>query len=135
MDHLLFHSAAEVVIVKREKGFKEKTKSGIEIEYDGDDNDIEPAVQARVAEMTEAADAEDDACRVNFRWGREQVQLVKAAAAKMGVPYQTYIKQVVTRQALADMQAFKALEVNEGIEGSLPRESSGTATSAQRSAG
>ena len=52
--------------------------------------------------MTEAADAELDATRVNFRWQREPLSLIKAVAAAMGIPYQTYIKQVLYRQAMED---------------------------------
>jgi predicted DNA binding CopG/RHH family protein len=42
--------------------------------------------------------------RVNFRWGSEQLELVKKVAKLMGVPYQTYIKQVVYRQCLQDLK-------------------------------
>jgi predicted DNA binding CopG/RHH family protein len=45
-----------------------------------------------------------DEARVNFRWGTEQVELVKKVAKLMGVPYQTYIKQVVYRQCLQDLK-------------------------------
>jgi predicted DNA binding CopG/RHH family protein len=58
--------------------------------------------------MTKAADEEIEAARVNFRWGREQVELVKRVAELMGIPYQTYIKQVVYRQAVADIETSRA---------------------------
>ncbi len=48
----------------------------------------------------------DDECRVNFRWGSVQVELVKKVADQMGVSYQQYIKQVVYRQAQADLEQF-----------------------------
>ena len=41
--------------------------------------------------------------------GREQIAVVKRAAALMGVPYQTYLKQVVFKQALADIQQAEAV--------------------------
>ncbi len=41
--------------------------------------------------------------RVNIRWGKEQLDLIKYTAKQMGVPYQTYIKQTVFRQALGDL--------------------------------
>ena len=44
---------------------------------------------------------------VNFRWGREQVAIVKKAASAMGLPYQVYIKHVILKQALADLQAIE----------------------------
>ena len=51
-----------------------------------------------------------DEARVNFRWGREQVAFVKRAAAAMGVPYQTYIKQAAFRQAAADLQVVQSVQ-------------------------
>jgi predicted DNA binding CopG/RHH family protein len=42
---------------------------------------------------------------VNYHWSKLQVDAVKRAAALAGVPYQTYIKQVVFRQAVADLRA------------------------------
>lgn len=48
----------------------------------------------------------DDECRVNFRWGSSQLGMVKQVAELMGVPYQQYIKQVLYRQAQADLQKF-----------------------------
>jgi predicted DNA binding CopG/RHH family protein len=42
--------------------------------------------------------------RVNFRWGASQLAAVKRAADLMGVPYQTYIKVAVYRQAMADLR-------------------------------
>lgn len=44
--------------------------------------------------------------RVNFRWGSEQLKLIQSVAKKLGVPYQTYIKQVLFRQALEDLRSF-----------------------------
>jgi len=42
--------------------------------------------------------------RVNIRWGRDQVNIIKKAAAGLDVPYQLYIKQVVIRQAMIDLK-------------------------------
>lgn len=52
----------------------------------------------------------DEECRVNFRWGTAQLDIVKQVAAKMGVSYQQYIKQVLYRQAYADLQRFSCAE-------------------------
>ncbi len=46
-----------------------------------------------------------DQTRVNFRWGRRQVDVVKRAAGLAGVPYQSWIKLVAFRQAVADLKA------------------------------
>jgi predicted DNA binding CopG/RHH family protein len=67
------------------------------------DTELPEELDARVRAMTKAADEENEAARVNFRWGREQVDLVKRVAALMGIPYQTYIKQVVFKQAISDL--------------------------------
>ena len=62
------------------------------------------AVSKLVTRLEAEADRELVAGTVTFRWGRQQIAVVKRAAAIMGVPYQTYLKQVVFRQALADIE-------------------------------
>jgi len=57
-----------------------------------------------VTRMEREADEEISASTVTLRWGREQVDVVKRAAGIMGVPYQTYLKQVVFRQAVEDIE-------------------------------
>ncbi len=63
---------------------------------------------ADVSELVSRLEAEADrelATRsVTLRWGRGQIAVVKRAAAILGVPYQTYLKQVVFRQAVADIE-------------------------------
>ncbi|MHB8619065.1 MAG: hypothetical protein ACYDAG_05725 [Chloroflexota bacterium] len=46
--------------------------------------------------------------RVNIRWDSDQVDLIKKVASSLAVPYQGYIKQVVMRQALADLRGVGA---------------------------
>ncbi|MBP9094092.1 hypothetical protein KBI23_23950 [bacterium] len=85
-----------------------KSKRGnFEIE---DLGDIElPAEQHEKAQqMIEAADADLNATRVNFRWRREPLALIKKVAEAMGVPYQTYIKQVLYRQAMEDFSKIQS---------------------------
>jgi hypothetical protein len=55
-------------------------------------------------------------CRVNFRWGSTQLEMVKQVAKTMGVSYQQYIKQVVYRQAYADLQSFSTPQEARGQE-------------------
>lgn len=68
-------------------------------------------VELSAAESTKAermiAEAENGLAEmnVNFRWTKDKVDLIKEAAESMGVRYQTYIKQVVLRQALKDIKA------------------------------
>ena len=74
---------------------------------------------AEVSELVSRLEAEADrelaAGAVTLRWGRGQIAVVKRAAAILGVPYQTYLKQVVFRQALAD------IEQAETVLGTKPR--------------
>jgi len=64
----------------------------------------DPEVAEMVTRLEAEADREIAAGTVTLRWGREQIAVVKRAAKLMGVPYQTYLKQVVFRQALADIE-------------------------------
>ena len=73
----------------------------------------DPELDAKLEQMEEDIERElakqgDSQARVNFRWGREQLTLVKRAAAAMGIPYQTYIQQAAFRQAAADLQSVQA---------------------------
>ncbi len=75
----------------------------------------DPDLDGRLEAMEQDAERElaerpADGARVNFRWGQEQLALVKQAAALMGVPYQTYIKQAAFRQAAADLQAVRSIQ-------------------------
>lgn len=59
----------------------------------------------RVADMIEEAEREIDEARVNVRFGREQLETVRRAAALKGVPYQIYIKEAVYERAFQDLSA------------------------------
>ena len=66
------------------------------------------AEDASVSELVSRLEAEADrelaTGSITLRWGKGQIAVVKRAAAILGVPYQTYLKQVVFRQALADIE-------------------------------
>jgi predicted DNA binding CopG/RHH family protein len=66
-------------------------------------------VSKLVSRLEAEADRELAAGSVTFRWGKGQIAVVKRAAAILGVPYQTYLKQVVFRQALADIEHAEAV--------------------------
>jgi predicted DNA binding CopG/RHH family protein len=66
----------------------------------------DPALLDQVQELEAQAERDVQGMNVNFRWGREQVAIVKQAARAMGLPYQVYIKHVALKQALADLQAI-----------------------------
>jgi predicted DNA binding CopG/RHH family protein len=71
--------------------------------------DEDPEVSDLVTHLESEAEREIAAGTVTFRWGREQIAVIKRAAALMGIPYQTYLKQVVFRQALADIEHAEAV--------------------------
>jgi hypothetical protein len=80
----------------------------------------DPAISELVTLMEREADAELLGGTITLRWGRQQIDVVKRAAAIFGVPYQTYLKQVVFKQALEDIARAEAvLEPSEmsGIAG------------------
>lgn len=54
-----------------------------------------------VSAMIDEAEKELDETRVSFRWGKEQLEIVKRAADLMGIPYQTFLKLAVYEHALA----------------------------------
>jgi hypothetical protein len=68
---------------------------------------------AEVGDQADRVEAEGDADltggSVTLRWGREQIAVVKRAATLVGVPYQTYLKQVVFKQALVDIERAEAV--------------------------
>lgn len=75
------------------------------------DVELEPGLDKKARDMTEIAVRDLEETRVNFRWRRSQLATVKRAAEIVGVPYQTYMKQVLFRQALADIGAAERLTV------------------------
>lgn len=83
------------------------TSDDIDLEDLGD-YEIDTKTAQKVDQMIAAADSEIEETRVNFRWGKKQVNLVKQAADLMGIPYQIYIKETVYRQALKDIREAHA---------------------------
>lgn len=72
--------------------------------------ELTPEIDAQLEQQIEIAEKELQEIRVNFRWGKEQLETVKNAAQTMGVPYQTYIKQVVFRQSIEDLRNFQSVK-------------------------
>lgn len=81
----------------------------IDMKIVADGVEEDPEVSKMVTRMEEEADREISAATVTLRWGKEQIAVVKRAASIMGVPYQTYLKQVVFKQALVDIERAEAL--------------------------
>ncbi|MBI4534375.1 MAG: hypothetical protein HY711_10565 [Candidatus Melainabacteria bacterium] len=70
--------------------------------------ELDPGLDAKVNRMTAEADKEIEDARVSFRWGKEQLAIVRQAADKMGVPYQTFIKMCVYQHALDVLKDVQA---------------------------
>lgn len=86
------------------------TKPAIDMRVIADNVDEDEETSQLVTSLEQAADQEIAAATVTLRWGKEQIAVVKRAAGLMGVPYQTYLKQVVFRQALADIEQAMAVQ-------------------------
>jgi predicted DNA binding CopG/RHH family protein len=76
-----------------------------------DDIELTNAQTELINNFIDQSEKDIEEARVNFRWGTEQVELVKKVAKLMGVPYQTYIKQVVYRQCLQDLKDADAVKL------------------------
>jgi len=84
-------------------------KKDLKIEYLGQ-CELDEEIAAKVDRMTAEADAELDETRICFRWGKEQLKVVKKAADCVGVPYQTFLKMAVYQQALDVLKDIKTAE-------------------------
>jgi hypothetical protein len=87
----------------------ERIDKPIDIKIIADHVEESPEVSEMVNRLEAEADREIAAGTVTLRWGKEQIAVVKRAAALIGVPYQTYMKQVVFKQALADIERAEAV--------------------------
>ena len=81
----------------------------IRMEVVADHVEEDPEVSEMVTRLEAEADREIAAGTVTLRWGKEQIAVVKRAAAIVGVPYQTYLKHVVFKQALTDIARAEAV--------------------------
>ena len=74
------------------------------------DFEMPEEMAAKVEAMIVQADEEDEQARVNFRWSKEALEVVKQAAKLMGIPYQTFIKQTIFEHPLSiikDMESSR----------------------------
>lgn len=68
--------------------------------------------EAAMAMEIESAEEREHGVRCSFRWGHEQLDLVKQVADKIGIPYQTYMKQAIYRQCIEDLQRFSQSQMS-----------------------
>jgi predicted DNA binding CopG/RHH family protein len=90
---------------------EEKRPASIELRVVADRVQEDADVSELVSRLEAKADRDIATGVVTLRWGKDQIAVVKRAAAILGVPYQTYLKQVVFRQALADIEHAEAILV------------------------
>jgi predicted DNA binding CopG/RHH family protein len=71
--------------------------------------DVETAaIEALVA--TTEADLQAAPQPTTIRWSAEQLAVVRCAAARYGMPYQTYVKDAAFRRALEDLRQIDGLK-------------------------
>jgi len=66
--------------------------------------ELSPEESAEAERQIAQAESERTDVSTTLRWGRAQLDIVRNAARLAGVPYQTYLKQVVIRAALMDLR-------------------------------
>jgi predicted DNA binding CopG/RHH family protein len=54
--------------------------------------------------------------RLSMRWPRASLETVRQAARLLGVPYQTYVKQVAVRQAITDLKDAAAAGIHLAVD-------------------
>lgn len=76
---------------------------------DGGIIELSDEMDALIAQKTEQAEKDIKQMKMQIRWGVRQINVVKQAASLMGIPYQTYVKHVVYKQAMDDIEKSKVL--------------------------
>jgi hypothetical protein len=84
--------------------------SKYEVKVVGVGEERDPTVLQMLDQAERDAAHEEAEVRVNFRWGPEQLALVKEAARLQGLPYQVYIKKALYDRAKADIAEHHQLE-------------------------
>jgi len=98
----------------RAKKVKGEAEEPVEMRVVADRVEEDESTSELVSRLEAAADEELAGGSITLRWGRGQIAVVKRAAAILGVPYQTYLKQVVFRQALDDIEQAEAVLTERG---------------------
>lgn len=66
--------------------------------------EIDDELAERWEAMVEEADRELVEVEIHLRWHQPEIEVIERAAARCGIPYQTYIRRTAFRQALADLE-------------------------------
>lgn len=76
---------------------------------DGGIIELSDEMDALITQKIEQAEKDIKQMKMQIRWGVRQINVVKQAASLMGIPYQTYVKHVVYKQAMDDIEKSKVL--------------------------
>ena len=71
---------------------------------DGGTIELSQEMDALINKKIAQAEKDIEQMKMQIRWGVKQIDIVKQAASLMGIPYQTYVKHVVYRQAIEDIE-------------------------------
>lgn len=61
-------------------------------------------IDRMVVQKMKEADEDIQEMRMQVRWSKSQIAVLKKAAAIIGIPYQTYAKQTLWQQAIKDIK-------------------------------
>ncbi len=83
-------------------------------QFDFDESEIEdlgvetltPELDEKINKMIDEAEEDLKESRVNIRWQKAQLELIKQAAGMIGIPYQIYIRDIVFRKSVEDIEKF-----------------------------
>jgi predicted DNA binding CopG/RHH family protein len=86
-------------------------------QLDFDESEIEdlgvetltPELDKKINRMTAEAEEDLKESRVNIRWQKAQLELIKKAAGMIGIPYQIYIRDIVFRKSVEDIEKFSKI--------------------------
>jgi predicted DNA binding CopG/RHH family protein len=82
----------------------EKEKFDENLIIDGGTIELSEEMDILINRKIAQAEKDIDQMKMQIRWGVKQIDVVKRAASIMGIPYQTYVKHVVYRQAIEDIE-------------------------------
>lgn len=71
-----------------------------------EDEEISDEIDQKVTKMIAEAEEDFKEARVNIRWQKQQLDLIKKVSAMIGIPYQIYIRDIVFRKTVEDLEKF-----------------------------
>lgn len=74
-----------------------------------EDEQISYEIDQKVTKMIAEAEEDFKEARVNIRWQKQQLDLIKKVSGMIGIPYQIYIRDIVFRKTVEDLEKFSAV--------------------------